>query len=143
MNSEEFEMLCEQLRAQYLPLIKATKPELDEDEARDLADAAIVNELWKMFQDEKISKEELTKMAGQLGYEPSEDFGEAAKVGDGDEGGVTVSNDEGKELDISKEQLEKAQGYSDDKDSSTSKEDKENDEEEERKEARKLFDLDN
>jgi len=150
MNSEEFEKLCDELRAQYSVIAKKEHPDATDEEIDDMCDAAIMSELWDMFKDDKISKEDLIKMAGQLGFEPTGDLAEGpAKVGGGET--QTIEGEDGKELELSKEAIEEAQGYDEDgkddgevkveeKTDDEEEDDKEDeDEDKERKEARKLY----
>lgn len=132
MNSEEFEKLCEELRAQYGAVAKKEHPEASEEEIADMCDAAIMNELWDMFLDKKIEKDDLVKMAGQLGFEPTEEFeqGESVTV-KGEDSEMTIPNEDGPDVKVSEEEIKEAQGY-----------DEKEDEDSERKEARKLFGFD-
>lgn len=129
MDSEEFKKLCDELRAQYSAVAKKEHPKASEDEIADMCDAAIMNEIWQMFLDEKIEKEDLVKMAGQLGFEPTDEFTSKDEVtvkGDTQ----TIPNEGGPDLKVGSEEIKEAQGYND------------NNEESERKEARKLFGFD-
>jgi len=153
MDSEQFEKLYEEIKAQYAGVAKKEHPDASEEEIEKMADAAVMKELWDMFLDEKISKEDLIAMAGQIGYHPADKFLEDAKQFE-----TLPANDGGEDggegaLGFSKEQVEEAQGYDDDGEGEDDyekddrdydyeeKEEDEGDEETERKEARKLFDL--
>jgi len=138
MNSEEFEKLCDELRAQYAVIAKKEHPDASEDEIEQMCDGAIMNELWDMFTDEKIEKEDLIKMAGQLGFEPTEEF--MSKNGDvtvKSEATQTIPTEEGGDLKVGEEEIKEAQGYDDN--NKMEKEEENENEDDERKKARKLF----
>ena len=111
MTNEEFEKLCDAMRAQG---------ETDED---------ILGAILQMFKDGKITVDEMGKLAGSLGYELTDEFLEKSQgldrmpAKDSD-----IDEDKGE---VDEEEVKEAQEYEPDEDSDDDSEDEEEEEFEE------------
>lgn len=129
MNYEEFKKLCEEFRAQGLK---------DED---------ILELVYQMFLNGDIDKEELSKLAGALGYEFTKEFDEftSEKTSEGE-----AVDEEGKPLGVSAEEIEKAKEVTEEsepedfeKKIDVDEDEEDEDDEDEKEEAKKLYGLKN
>lgn len=105
------------------------------------SDEDIVAKLGEMYEDDKISKEQLIAMCEELGFEPSEDF---ANAPDGEESKKLLwktDDDEGQGMSAKEkeETREDPNGTTPPSDGESKKSEKESDDEDERDKAMSYF----